>query len=222
MMHTQWLGIFALACLMGCNSCLPAQDARSSADTTSNPATMNSSDPKFYVHQLYSEHGEDRRSAIAWLCAQPAESRPELHQLLQPVENDLEAEAAIEALGCIGDAGDVALLDTVLGSGRLSFRTGMALAQNPSPAALAALIARSDDPREPVARGAIAGLGERGDPTVRPKLESLLQHTNPNIRWAAILAIADLGFQPSEAILRQALKSESNRDNRSKIKEILD
>lgn len=127
----------------------------------------------------------------------------------------------MEALGCIGHPDDVALIDSVLGSGRLSFQAGFALAKNPAPEALAALLARSKDPREAVARGAIGGLGERGDQAARPSLESLLSSSLPNVRYAAVLALGQLGVEPSRKALEHCLQSETNADVKGKLKEVL-
>lgn len=213
--------IVLLGCLTACARHLPAQGESIGSDTIPNTGSMKNSDSKFYADQLYSEHGEDRRAAIGWFCGHPEEGRAVLHGFFHPLDNEWAGEAALDALGCIGHSDDVALLDSVLASGKLSFKAGIALAKNPAPAAFEALINRSKDANEEIARGAISGLGERGDQAARPKLEGLLRHDNSNIRWAAVLAIADLGAKPSEGLLRECLKNESNKDVRNKIKEIL-
>jgi HEAT repeat protein len=213
--------IVLLGCLTACARHLPAQAASTGSDSISNTGFMNNSDSRFYADQFYSEHGEDRRAAIGWFCAHPEEGRAVLHGFFQPLENEWAAEAALEALGCIGHPADVAMLDSVLASGKLSYKAGIALAKNPDPAALEVLMKRSKDANEGFARGAISGLGERGDQAARSKLEGLLHDPNSNIRWAAVLAIADLGAKPSEPLLRECFKSESNKDVRNKIKEIL-
>jgi HEAT repeat protein len=174
-----------------------------------------------YIALLYSEHGHDRQAAIAWFCEHPEASRPVLRSFFQPLEDEWAAEAALEALACIAHPEDVALLDSVLASGKLAFKAGFALAKNPSPAAYQALMRRSTEENEAVARGAIGGLGERRDQQARPHLESLLSHANPNIRWAAVLALDDLGAKPSEKALRECAKVETDKDVKGKIREVL-
>jgi HEAT repeat protein len=89
------------------------------------------------------------------------------------------------------------------------------------PSAYQALVRRSTEENEAVARGAIGGLGERKDQQARPHLESLLGHANPNIRWAAVLALDDLGAGPSEKALWECAKVETDEDVKRKIREIL-
>ena len=180
---------------------------------------MRNSEIKNNRAKFYSEHGHDRRSAIAWFCEHPEAGRPVLRSFFQPLEEEWAAEAALEALGCIGHPEDVPILDSVLASGRLAYQAGFALASNPSPAAFEALMERSDDENEAVARGAIGGLGERKEEAARLHLESLLKHSKANIRWAAVLALADLGAKPSEKALLDCAMVETDPDVRDKIME---
>lgn len=182
---------------------------------------MRNSEIENYKAKLYSEHGRDRHSAIAWFCEHPEAGRPVLRSFFQPLEEEWAAEAALEALGCIGHPDDVSLLDSVLASGKLAYQAGFSLASNPSPAAFEALMKRSQDENEAVARGAIGGLGERRDEAARPHLEALLKHSRANIRWAAVLALADLGVEPSERALRDCAMIETDPDVRDKIMEQL-
>lgn len=207
--------------LFACDRRLPTQTNSGSVDTISAKTAMKNSDIEANRAKLYSEHGHDRRSAIAWFCAHSEAGRPILRSFFQPLEEEWAAEAALEALGCIGHPEDVPLLDSVLASGKLAYQAGFSLASNPSPAAFVALMKRSEDENEAVARGAIGGLGERKEEAARSHLEALLKHSRSNIRWAAVLALADLGVKPSEKALRDCALVETDPDVRDKIMEQL-
>jgi len=182
---------------------------------------MRNSELENNTVRLYSEHGYDRRSAITWFCEHPEAGRPILRSFFQPLEEEWAAEAALEALGCIGHPSDVELLDGVLASGNLAYQAGFALALNPSPAAFEALMQRSEDENEAVARGAIGGLGERKEEAARPQLEALLRNSKANIRWAAVLALGDLGAEPSKKLLLDCAMVETDPDVKDKILELL-
>jgi len=207
--------------LFACERHLPAQANFGSVDTILTRTAMENSEIEVNRAKLYSEHGRDRRLAIAWFCEHPEAGRPVLRAFFQPLEEEWAAEAALEALSCIGHPDDVRLLDSVLASGKLTYQAGFSLAGNPSSSAFDALMKRSEDENEAVARGAIGGLGERKEEAARPHLETLLKHSNANIRWAAVLAITDLGAKPSEKALRDCEKVETDVDVREKITEQL-
>ncbi len=216
-----WILITALA---ACRQPLPAQSERKlGADSLPqrNEMVMNDKDLSDALHRLSSEHGADRQHAIGWLCDHPVASRPALRTFFEPLENEWPAAAAMKALECIADPADVALIDSVLASGKLCFEASMALARNPSGSALTALLLRSDDPRTEVARTAIGGLGARGDESVRPKLEQLLGNKGYEVRWATVLAIDALGPNASRAALQKCLSTEKDKDIRHKIQEVL-
>jgi HEAT repeat protein len=205
---------------LGCNRPLPAQPPPDE-DSIPRPDMTPNEELDRHVHQLYSEHGEDRRAAMRWFCDHADISRQRLRSFLQPLEEEWPASAAIEALECIGHPDDVPLLEEVLTGGRLAFEAARALSRNPSPAALQALARASASADVEVARSAILGLGWRKDESARALLEERLGHADARVRWSAVLAIEEMGDGPSAPALRAALAKETDKDVKERIRKLL-
>ncbi|HEU0032907.1 MAG TPA: HEAT repeat domain-containing protein [Kofleriaceae bacterium] len=174
------------------------------------------------MHGLWSEHPGDVRAA-AWWKQHADEVRPLLRALLEDTTDDGQGDAwAIRILGDLGDPADVDLLARVLATWPETARdaAGSALGAHASPAASAALIAatRADDVA--IVGAATSGLGARkADPAARERLEQLLGHRDPTVRYRAVRAVHALGG--SRPALRARVKLETDPEVKAALRDAL-
>lgn len=170
---------------------------------------------------LDGEHAAEFAPAIEWLVEHPAAARPALIRVVEAGGSDAGMRRAIEALGRIGDPGDVALLARQLAGAIGSFATAAArgLALHRDPAATDALIEAARGGTDDAALAATAALGERREPRARETLEALLDHADDRIRYRAAVGLHRTGS--SSERLRARLAVETDDEVRAAIERVL-
>ncbi|SRR5216683_3079731 len=162
-------------------------------------------------------HEADRREhdrALAFLLAHPDEAHPRLLALLDP-QSAAVPVAAVNALPLFGLADSVPVLEKLMREGAelISISAGQALGRHSRPEALEALLRGLEDGREETKVAALDGLMTRGDNSVCPVLQKLLDHSSYEVRYHAVKAAGKLRCLTSEN-LKQIAANDNERDIR--------
>jgi HEAT repeat protein len=173
------------------------------------------------LNALGDEHRDAFGAAMQWLVEHPDRSRPALLKRITGNGEDMGTRRAFDVLGRIGNPDDVAALDTRLTAARgtLAADAAHGLALHPSARAREALVRATGSDSVDVAAATVSALGERGDAETRPAIEKLLDHTDPRIRYRAVLALIDLGTPPSRATLHRRYEVEGDAEVKRAIEE---
>jgi hypothetical protein len=168
------------------------------------------------VGRLYSEHG-DFGEAFAWLVAHPDRARPALRDVVEGENWSMATERALMALGRIGDARDVDVIQTAMHGDSETVRetAAQALALHPAPEAERALMTALDGPEAGVAATA---LGDRKAEAARGKMEALLQAPDASVRYRVVRALGVMGAARSDAALRKLARRERDRDVKTALR----
>ena len=132
-------------------------------------------------------HVRERQQAAAWLLAHPERSYP---RLLAKAAEGSAGPAAVELLGEFGRADSVPVLAALLDAAEpTAHAAAQAMAQHPSPTALAALRDGLRSGGDRAARCADA-LGARGDASACPDLQVAAKAPDARLRYHAVQAAA--------------------------------
>jgi HEAT repeat protein len=156
----------------------------------------------------------DRDRALAFLLVHADEAHPRLLALLDPQAGFIPV-AVVNAMPLFGRPESVPVLEKIMREGAelISMSAGQALARHPRPESLAALMRGLEANRDETKVAALDGLMTRGDKTVCPAVQQLLDHASYEVRYHAVNVAAHLGCLSSEN-LRHIAESDSEQDIR--------
>lgn len=156
----------------------------------------------------------DRDRALAYLLAHANEAHRRLLPLLDPQAGYIPV-AVVNAMPLFGRPESVPVLEKLMREGAelISMSAGQALGRHPQPESLAALLRGLEDNRDETKVAALDGLMTRGDKSVCPAVQHMLDHSSYEVRYHAVNAAAHLGCLNSEN-LRHIAENDNEQDIR--------
>lgn len=219
------LCILALFCF-ACSQQEGKTQVEQSPDTTKSP-TMQSldSDPEALenaLHQLSSEHGQDRFAGIGWLAERESIAREAVLDLARQQNPLMGVLGAIEVLGIWHNEADIPFLTELAGAeDSRDWEAIKALMNYRSEAAYAAVLALSQQSSEDRAGYAVMALGPVGGEGARQDLEKFLQNSAATLRYQALRGLQQLGIAKSRQAIEALKETEKDGDVMQLLNEIL-
>lgn len=188
-------------------------------------ALPNLDDPRAQPMLLNAARELDPRTRASALRALGNTGQSEqVRAALDGALDDADPWARYYACQSLGKLGLAASLPRILGrladsAGQVRMAAVEAISRIPGDEATHALIsvARAEDPE--VSRAAIVGVGERGDPALRPIVDQALSSPDPTLRLVAVSSIAR--FPDPEAELGRLVRTDTDPAVRSAALELL-
>jgi HEAT repeat protein len=174
-----------------------------------------------FIQLLASEHAHDRNEATSWLLEHASESRPALTRLVSKAVPDQRTLAAIFLLGRMANEEDVPLLAASLTRRGLEWESAQALGHHCSKSAREALLQALAHEDLEVVGGSVIALGGCKDESTRKPLEKLLGHHEESVRYRVVLALMQLGVNPSLEVLKMHYAHEPSSEVRHLIEKAL-